>query len=341
MSSLAPQALAALLALCLFPLQAALDGSKPPPPDIIAVLPPPRLLPILAFGHRGAAADLLEIRATNFLMRSLRDRPRADKQHLATLYDGVVSLDPQDAEAYWRAAVYFFAIADQPEAARAIIERGLSSVDPAHPRRYMLAYELAAETIIQALDKPAAERDARIREAGALLIATEFMTGAPPTLRAIGQSLLRRGLSLTQALEYETDKWLEQARATSEPQLRARYERRALEARAELARARLQVQVDQWTKDLGAPPASLELLSQAGADVLDPLGVGFRLEGARVISPGVDALRLERLLSAQFDAWRRAHGGAVPTAAQLGFEAPPWLEVHFGAEGVTVRPRAP
>ncbi len=340
MSPLAPQAMAALLALSLFPLQAALDESKPPPPDIIAVLPAPRLLPILAFGHRGAAADLLEIRATNFLMRSLRDRPRAEKQHLETLYDGVVALDPQDAEAYWRAAVYFFSIADQPAAARAIIERGLKDVDPAHPRRYLLAYELAAQTIITALEKPPAEREVAVREAGALLVTTELMPGAPPTLVAIGQNLLRRGLSLTQALEYEAEKWLEQARSTSEPQLRARYERRALEARAELARARLQVQVDQWTKDLGAPPASLKQLAEAGANIADPLGVGFRLEGARVVAPAVDAARLERLLSAQLDAWRRAHGGAVPTAAQLGFECPPWLEVHIGDEGVIVRPRS-
>lgn len=339
MSSFAPQAVAALLALCLFPLQAALDGSKPPLPDLIAVLPPPRLLPILAFGHRGAAADLLEIRATNFLMRSLASRPRADRQHLAALYDGVVALDPQDADAYWRAGVYFFSIADQPEAAAEILQRGLRDVAPAHPRRYLLAYELAAEAIIRVVDEPTAVRDAAVHEAGALLVMTELMPGAPPTLARIGQSLLRRGLSLTQALEYEADKWTEQAQATSEPQLRARYERRAVEARSELARARLQAQVDQWTKDLGAPPASLEQLARAGAAVEDPLGVGFRLEGARVIAPAVEALRLERALAGRFDAWRAAHGGGLPTLAELGVTPPTWLEVHVGDEGVTVRPR--
>lgn len=339
MSPFAPQAAAAVLALCLFPLQAALDGSKPPPPDLIAVLPPPRLLPILAFGHRGAAADLLEIRATNFLMRSLAERPRADKQHLATLYDGVVALDPQDAEAYWRAGVYFFSIADQPDAAAAILQRGLRDVSPSHPRRYMLAYELAAEAIIRAMDQAPAAREAAVHEAGALLVTTELMPGAPPTLALIGQNLLRRGLSLTQALEYEAQKWREQAEGTSEPQLRARYERRALEAQAELARARLQAQVDQWTKDLGAPPASLEQLARAGAAVEDPLGVGFRLEGARVVSPAVEALRLERALAGRFDAWRAQHGGGLPTAAELGVDPPPWLEVHIGDQGVTVRPR--
>jgi hypothetical protein len=335
----APLAGAALGALALFPLQAVLDASKPPPPDIIAVLPSPRLLPILAFGHRGAAADLLEIRATNFLMRSLSHRPRADRDHLQTLYDGVVALDPQDAEAYWRAAVYFFAIADQPEVARAMIQRGLRDVDPAHPRRYLLAYELGAQTILQAVGKPAAEREAAIREAGALLITTQLMPGAPPALAAIGQSLLGRGLTVTQALEYEADKWVEQARGTSEEALRARYERRALEARSELARARLQAQVDRWTKDLGAPPASLAQLAQAGAHVEDPLGVGFRLEGSRVVAPGVEAARLERALAPGFSAWWAAHG-TPPTAAELGLGAvAPWLEVTIDADGVTVRPR--
>ncbi len=90
----------------LFPLQGYLDRHQGAAPELSEVLPPERLLPALAFGHGETLSDLLEVKATNYLMGSFRSRSRLEKHHLSRLYNAILSLDPNNVDACWRGAVY-------------------------------------------------------------------------------------------------------------------------------------------------------------------------------------------------------------------------------------------
>jgi hypothetical protein len=92
----------------------------------------------------------------------------------------------------------------------------------------------------------------------------------------------------------------------------------------------------------GAPlPEPLEALRERGT--ADPLGVGFFLQGSRVVAPGLEAVRLERELDERFLRWqadRPEHAGVTPTLEDLGSpEVPPFLDVKLDPTGATVRVR--
>lgn len=361
----APVVVALAGAALLFPLQARLDARRTPPPDVLEVLPPRAILPVLTFGHAQTASNLLEIRATNFLMGWLEGMDRLRHEHISRLYDAILTLDPRDAGAYRRASTYFFSVADRSDLAREYLER---AVDPArgvpadHPERWTLFMELASIELMGGLGAPEAERLERVRRGGELLMRAVGLPGAPPELETFAQRLATRGLSPLEALRYDEQRWLEAAKH-GEPAMRAQAERRLVEARAALIAQALQLIADDVARQAGGPPADLDalwrfvdaamrnqeknggpvpaplaVLREHGVD--DPLGVGFRLEEGRVVAPGVDARRLQRLLEERFLRWRQARPGEVPTAEHLGLErAAPHLEVHVDEAGVRVVPR--
>lgn len=339
----APGVLLVALLGGLFPLQAAIDRTRGPRPDVVTTLLPDRILPVLAMGHRGALADLLEIEATNFLIRRLQATNRMEKDHIARLYSGVLALAPEDPDAFWRASVFHFSVADRPDAAFATLEEGMRRVPSTHPRKWYLYYEAAVQRLLAATSRPEAERLASTREAAALLREGALLPRAPFELEQTAARLASRGLSAEEALEQEAAVWQERS-TRGEPALRARARQRALEARSALVRERLQRKVvDAIVRLRGRPPGDLYNAARVmGVDPTDPLGVGYALQGTTVLAPGVDAARLERVLRPLHDRFRAQHPGQTPTLEELGLSAeqvPAWLVVTPGPDGVTVRPR--
>ncbi|MCO5166505.1 MAG: hypothetical protein M9894_09090 [Planctomycetes bacterium] len=361
----APALVALAGAALLFPVQGRLDARRTPPPDVLEVLPPRAILRVLTFGHPQTAANLLEIRATNFLMRWLEGMDRLRHEHISRLYDAILALDPMDAGAYRRASVYFYSVADRADLARAFLERG---IDPArgvpvgHPGRWLLFVELASIELLDGLGKPEDERVEHVRRGGELLQRAVGLPGAPPELEAFARRLATRGLSPLEALRYDEQRWLDAA-GHGEPAMRAQAERRLTETRAALIAQALQQVADDVAQQAGAPPGdldalwrfidaalrhhergggrlpdALEVLREHGVE--DPLGVGYRLEEGRVIAPGVEARRLQRALEERFHRWQQARPGEVPTAEELGLvTASPRLEVRIDRDGVRVTPR--
>lgn len=353
-----PLALAGMAAL--FPLTAMLDRRRTPPPDIVQVLPPAALVPVLTFGHPSTAADVLEVRATNFLMSFIGRMNYMRHEHVTRLYDAILALDPRDAGAYRRAAVYQFSVAGRPDLAVLTLQRGLNAVPVEHPERWRLYAELAAIDIIGGLDLPEAERAERVRRAGKLLLDAE---GVPAELKAIGRHMATRGLSPLESLEFEEQQvWIPRAQS-GEPAMRARAKERLAETRAAIIVTALQLAADTFVERQGRAPQDLRELARFIASGLaqheqhglrppaflatlrdrglaDPLGYGFRLDGARVLAPALDGARLERHLEPTFLLWCQAHPGQTPTLADLGSpEVPPHLRVILGPGTLDVRPR--
>ncbi len=348
----------------LFPLQDLLDRRRAPAPDILEVLPPARLLPVLAFGHEHAAADLLELQATNFLMRWLGDWSRLRHEHLTRLYDAVLELDPEDPSAYLRVATYLFSVADRADLARAYLERGIARVPVANRQRWRLFLELASLELLSGIGEPEDERLVHVRASGAILARAVGLPGAPPELEAFSDQLSRRGLSRLETLLYEEGRWLERTQS-GEPAMRAEAQERLDEVRAALIAEALQQVADDLTRQRGRPPRDIDelrqlaraatrnaaerggdlpgilrVLAERGLD--DPLGVGFRLEGDQVLAPGVEARRLQRGLEERFLRWQQEHPGRVPTVDDLGVaDVATGLHVEVSPRGVavTVRPR--
>lgn len=358
----APLVIALAGGALLFPLQGVLDRRRTPPPDLLEALPPARILPVLTFGHRQTAADLLEIQATNFLMRWLGQFDRMRHEHLTKLYGAVLELDPEDPGAHLRAATYLFSVADRPDLAREYLDRGIERVPVADPERWRLFLEEASLELLSGVGQPEEERLAHVRAGGAILERAVGLPGAPAELDDFARRLATRGLSRLETLRYEEGRWLERTEH-GEPAMRAEARERLVEVRAALVAQALQQVADDVARQRGRPPATIDELRQLARaaadraaarggdlpDVLrvfaelgldDPLGVGFRLEDGRVVAPGVEARRLQRALEERFLRWQQANPGAVPTLADLGLvQVGPDLDVEVSATGVTVRPR--
>lgn len=361
-SALAPLVVVSVGAALLFPLTGALDRRRPAPPDVLELLPPSPILPVLTFGHRQTAADLLEIEATTFLMQSLQRMDRLRHEHVTRLYDAILTLDPGDPGAHWRAAVFYFAVADRPDLARKILLRGIEASSPEHPLRVQLFVELASLEILTGAGKPEEERLAHVRRAGEVLLGAVGSPGASADLEEFGRRLATRGLSSLEALRFEEQLWADRTQQ-GEPAMREHAAARLRETRAAVIAESLQLVADDVTRQTGrAPhdladllrfveaatrtaergggrlPEMLEALRERGTE--DPLGAGFYLEGSRVVAPGLEAVRLERELDERFLRWQPEHPGETPTLEDLG--APtvaPFLAVRLDPSGATVRVR--
>ena len=341
-------------AASLFPLQAAIDAGRDPDREatVLVTLPPARIVPALAFGHREpeTMADLLEIRAINFIHRRFERDRRAERDQLMRLYGAIIALDPNDPNACWRGAVYLYALADRPDAALELLELGMdpeTGVHAEHPHRWKLFLEAAGIHLVgyaQDRDRDAESRTAMVRKAGEYLVAAGGLPGCPSGLERIGRSYLSRGLSVLDGLRYEERMW-EQRAATRDALLRGRAEQRLAESRCAIQREKLQQALVAFEAARGAPPERLELL---GLDLTDPLGVGFWLDpSGRVVAPAHEAALLTRRLNESLARWRRNNEDAEtpPTAATLGLsadETPAYLEVRsISVREVQVRGRLP
>jgi hypothetical protein len=336
----------------LVPIQGWIDGTpaerergeRNAPPSIFETVPSPRVAPILALGHRETMADLLELRAANFFSRTLDRISKLEREHLNHLYATITALDPEDPGPWLRWSQLMFTLVFDPKVSHEICIRGLNAVPEAHPLRWKLRYELACIYLMQSVTaEDEASRARALARAGESFIATTNLPGLSEedraSLRGVGARLIANGVPRDAVLQQEIAQWEQRAREAHEGPLRQSYMRRALEARSALRCFELQALVDQKLRE-GKVVGSL---GEYGKPSEDPLGYGFLLSRGRVISPGVDAARLERTLEDNLSVWREAHPGQVPTPTDLGVSPslPPYLSVAVTGDGVHVRVLAP
>ncbi|RMG12542.1 MAG: hypothetical protein D6731_13635 [Planctomycetota bacterium] len=348
----------------LFPLASAIDARRPPPLELDETLLPARLLPLLAFGHRETAADLLEIQITNFVIRRIDKIGRPEADRLWTVYEAILSLDPQNADACWRGSVYLSSVANQPEAGILMLRRSLGEEDPEHPfppglpprepvhplhpRRWLLYHELAAIEFLMLRNRAKTEEERlhHTRRAGELWMLAGQQKDAPKWLIDAGRKLAQRGWSAREAFAYEVRLWEARTRSGDEAQ-RKEAQRRLQEARCALVREELQERV-RLLRERGHPLerlGDLPGLETRAPDTLadlDPLGVGYVLVDGRVVAPAFEAARLQRDLEGRFLGWRAQHPDRVPTLEDLGVhKLSKYLEATIDAQGVRVRGRIP
>jgi hypothetical protein len=358
----APLAVIVLGAALLFPLQARIDAARAstPPPDVLQTLPPKAILPILALGHREAAADLLEVRATNFLMRWLGNMSRMRHEHVTALYDAILTLDPRDPGASWRAAVYLYCVADRSDLAAQVLDRAIApppvGVPLEHPERWRLHVERASLELLRTRDQPDEQRLQGVRFAAETLLDASRLPAAPQGLREIGEKLLRRGQTRLEALAYAEQLWRGRT-LEGEPPMRARARERLAETQAAMILEALRQVAAACAAEQGAPaqsiidliayargalqrggPASdaLKVLRERGAE--DPLGYGFRvLPDGEVVAPALEARELQRALEKRLLAWKQRTGRMpAPEDIDAPAQPPPYLHVTIGEQGVRV-----
>ena len=343
----------------LFPVQLAIDARRGEPPNIIQTLPPPALLPVLSFGHRETVADLLEIRATTFLMKRMEKFSRMDRDQLWLLYSALATLDPHNPDVYRRGAIYLASVANAPGPASTLLRQGLGEPDadgavakefvpPDHKRRWYLLHELAAIHFMMYANRAETdeERDAHIRQAGQLWIRVGQSPGGPSALEEFGQRFATRGISRLEALEREVKMWMFQAELQAGNELvRSSTERRLAEAQCALKREHLQGAVDHHAA-AGTPVTRLsdlplEPLERIGVDLDDPLGFGFFLVDGLVAAPAYEAVRLERQLQIRYAALLARNGEVRRIEDIYPSAPPPYLEVELVEGQVRVTPRLP
>lgn len=341
-----PEHVALLLGLpLLFPLVDRIDAHPGEEATVLITLPPDSILPALACGHAESAADLLEIRATNYVFEHLEPGRLLDPLAVTRTWGALAALDPRDPDLIQRGAVMLGALSDSPDDAIQLLERGIRNVPPEHGRRWRLYFELAAIHLVSLGHGDPAARLEHVRTAGELLQTMAGCEGIPEEARDAwrgqGERLRRRGLDRLDVLKREVELW--EARShEGEPALRERARERKLEAEALLGREQLQRRLDAYRAQVGRSPTEVAELATPGTTLPeDPLGIGFYVVGERIVAPAAEARALQRTLQQRLELRRRASPGALPpTLEELlppGTVVPPWLHVDLRSDPVSVQ----
>ncbi len=332
----------------LFPLQAQIDARRGEPLDVIRTLPPDSVLPVLAFGHRETVSDLLELQATNFLMKRLERLNKLEQEHLDRLYGAVLALDPNNAGAAVRGGMYMSSVADRPHAALAFLRRAAGqegdparAVHPQHPERWRLLFEQGSIHLVNLASRSAseAERTRLVSRAGELWREASQQRGAPSNLAGLGDSLAERGLSRLETIQVEAESW--RRRVEDDDPLTRRVARRRWRTATSGLRAEVLSEALRQVRAAGQPVETIEeLAALTGLDTSDPAGVGLRIVRGVVVSPAYEAAALERVLRTRARRWRATNDPAKdPTPAGLGLTVPTYLEAIITREGEWVVPR--
>jgi hypothetical protein len=361
-------ALAFLLVLALFPIRGRLDRLGKRKVDPLLYLPDKRVTKVLACGHGTTAADLAMLQATSYVIDEF-NRGHRHIDHLYDLFDAITELDENFVEAYESGAVLLASIAQRPEAAERLLEKGVGKVTddgsvvrqdplapgrvhPAHPRRYKLALMRGTLHLVSFAGTAGTgeEREAELRKAGRLLLHASRAHPdklGDPKLVSLFETLASRRLTDRQRAQWELVLWEEREKLGNELE-KAVARRRIDEARSELGRVHLEEAVRSYRAKEGRLPAGLKDLATedgryAGLEAVpeDPLGVGYRLEGDRVRARGVEAARLERVLERRIAALRAEHGRPPRnlTEHRSATEIPSDMDAEYDAETGSVRVR--
>jgi tetratricopeptide (TPR) repeat protein len=232
-------ALAAATMFCASRLSVA--GERP---YDISVVPSAKVMRWLSLGHPTLAANLLWLRAVQYI-----GEPRADERGWSKLFpvvDAVTDLDPRHGYAYQVAGVVLGS-AGRTEESNAILEKGTRNV----PDRYILPYLRAFNAFYYDDDWPAAGRFAEI---------SARTPGAPDHVRQNVLAYYVKGKRADAAVAF-----LEQSLAEAkDPDTRKAVESQLRQARLEQDAARLDEAAAEWRRRYHAGPFSLRQLVDEG-----------------------------------------------------------------------------
>jgi hypothetical protein len=242
------------LALATGALANRLDTGQLRPYDI-GIVPSATTLRWLSLGHPTLAANLLWLRAVQYI-----GDPRADTRGWEKLYpvvDTLTDLDPSHGYAYQVAGTLLSAYDQVPES-NAILEKGMKAL----PDRWILPFLRAYNAFWFDDDWAKAGRFAEIAARA---------KGAPPHVRHYALAFYVKGNRADAAVDF-----LEQALAEShDPETRAAVESQLQQARLERDAARVDAAVAAWRARAVVGPLHLGQLVEEGllpAIPADPFG---------------------------------------------------------------------
>jgi len=337
--------------LLLFPLSVLLDHYTPPPPNVVQTLPPADVLPVLASGHRESMAAMLELRAVSFVLESMEPGEAfsdADRDHLFLLYQGILTLDPDNAGAALRGSVLLSAFGWRADASVNILrmargepytyegeEYQKRGANPAHPAYWKLWLEEAAIYLSMRANEVQSEeeRSAWVRKAGECWIKAEE-SGASPGfgLRAAGERLTRRGLDRAGLLQREQEIWSQRLQSSPDeirPQIEARV--RALISLQMAMALNSDPQVRPLADELARRGARLDDIRRLNLRfppeaLTPPSGGAFEIIAGQVVCPEAEAFLLEQSLSQSYKRLREIHPERQLTLADIGWIVPPFAD---------------
>lgn len=338
--------------LLLFPLSVLLDHYTPPPPNVVQTLPPASVLPVLASGHRETFAAFLELKAVGFVLGTMEPGTSfsdENRDHTFLLYQGILTLDPDDVDAAVRGSVLLSAFGWRADSSAQLLRmargepytykgkrRLQRSANPAHPSYWRLWFEEAGIYLSMRANEvqSPAERDAWIRKAGLAWIEAEER-GAPPGfgLRRAGERLTLRGLDRAALLEREQQIW-EQRLASSpaevQPQIAARV-KALVSVRMALAldeHPQVRPMAEHVAKRGGRVSDIRKLPLSFPPEALEPPSGGtFEIIGGHVVCPQAEAFLLAQSLTQSLQRLREANPTQFLTLADLNWIVPPYAEL--------------
>lgn len=341
-----PRVVLTVALLALFPLTAVLDRFTPTPPNVVQTLPPRSVLPVLASGHRETLAAFLEMRAVAHVLRTMEPGQFSDedRDHLFLLYEGIMTLDPDDAAAAARGSVLMSAYGWRADTSLEIllmargepytfqgVTRQQRSANPAHPDYWRLWFEEAAIYLSMRANEVQSDesRAAWVRKAGrAWVLAADH--GAPRGLREPGERLARRGLDRAGLLEREQEVW--EARLASSPE----EGRPQIEGRIKaLTSLRMAIALSEHPqvkplldalarRRVGLPDIRALKLDFPPELLVPPSGGAFRVVSGQVVSAEAEAFLVQQTLGKALLRWRNANPDSTPTLLDLGWWVPPY-----------------
>lgn len=213
-------------------------------PYDVAIVPSPGMARWLALGHPTLLANLLWLRAVQYI-----GEPRADARgwdKLLPLLDTITDLDPGHGYAYQVGGVVLGSVGRTGES-NAILEKGTRNV----PDRYILPYLRAFNAFYYDDDWAAAGRFAEI---------SARTPGAPPHVRQNVLTYYVKGKRADAAVAF-LEQSLDEAK---DPDTRKAVEGQLQQARLEQAVARLDEAADAWRSRYFGGPFSLRQLVDEG-----------------------------------------------------------------------------
>jgi len=281
------------LALVTGVLASMLDTARLRPYDV-GIVPTASTLRWLSLGHPTLAANLLWLRAVQYIGEP-RSRERGwDK--LFPLVDTLTDLDPRHGYAYQVAGTLLSAF-DHPSESNTILEKGARAL----PDRYILPLLRSFNAFYNDDDWEAAGRFAAIASRA---------KDAPPHTRHYALAFYVKGQRADAAVDF-LEQSLSEAR---DPETRKAVEGQLLQARLERDAARLEAAVKSWRERYVVGPLFLQQLVSEGlvaAVPPDPNGGELYLDGEGRVRSTVNPYRFA-LPGKTLQATRKPASGVTP-----------------------------
>ena len=264
------------LALATVLLARRMDSGELRPYDV-GIVPRSSTLRWLSLGHPTLAANLLWLRAVQYVGEPRGDQRGWDK--LFPLVDAVTDLDPRHGYAYQVAGTLLPNYGRVAES-NAILEKGLRAL----PERYILPL-LRSFNAFQYDDDWAA--------AGRFASVAARTPGAPDHVRHYALAFYVKGQRADAAVDFLTQILAE----TRDPETRAAVEEQFRQAVLERDLARLDAAVAEWRRRHVTGPLHLQQLVGEGlvpAIPSDPFGGELRIDEGGVVRSSVNPFRFSR-----------------------------------------------